>query len=127
MKHMASTDFYVIEVDQVRNRLILTFKGAWLSPDQVPNYLQDHSAAIELLSPGFTALVELREMEAMLLTDYVEKSQMDAVKAGIRKAARIYGERALIKTQTDRINERTGLRSKAFKDQREAEAWLDGS
>jgi hypothetical protein len=91
----------------------------------VPHYLEDHSAAVGLLSPGFTALVELREIEATLLSDYLEESQIDAVKAGIKKAARVYGERALVKTQTDRINKRTGLRSQAFKDLKEAEEWLD--
>lgn len=125
MKYVASTDFYRIEVDQERNRLFLTFRGSWIKPEQVPHYLEDHSAAVGLLSPGFTALVELREIEAMLLSDYLEESQIDAVKAGIKKAARVYGERALIKTQTDRINKRTGLRSQAFKDPKEAEEWLD--
>ena len=125
MKSIASTDFYSIDVDQLKNRMVLTYKGSWIRPDQVPNFLEDHAAAVRLLSKGFTVLADVRQMEGMFLSDYVEKVQKHALEAGIRKAARVYPGPSFIRVQADRIHERTGIRSKAFESMEEAEAWLD--
>ncbi|MCA1960929.1 MAG: hypothetical protein LDL33_09035 [Desulfomonile sp.] len=125
MREIASTDFYSIHVDMAKNRLFITYKGAWMKPAQVPNFVKDHADAIKLLSPGFTALVDVRQMEAMLLSDFIRQAQSDAIQAGIKKAARIYDKPTFIQIQAEHIHKKTGLNSKAFDDVAAAEAWLD--
>jgi len=66
-------------------------------------------------------------MDAMLLSDFIREAQSDAVKAGIRKAARIYDKPTFIRIQADQIHKKNGLNSKAFYNVTNAEAWLDES
>ncbi|MCA1960931.1 MAG: hypothetical protein LDL33_09045 [Desulfomonile sp.] len=125
MKEIASTDFYSIHVDKAKNRLFVTYRGTWTKPTQVPDFLRDHAEAINQLTPGYTALIDFRAMDAILLTDFIEKAQLDAVQSGIRKAARIYDRPTFIQIQTDHIRKKTGLNARAFESVAEAEAWLD--
>ncbi len=125
MQEIAVTPFYRIHIDKGKNRLFIVYIGSWIRLDQVPNFVKDHATAVGLLSRGFTALVDVREMESMLLTDVVEKVQMDAVRAGIRKAARVYDRPTFIQVQAERIHKKTGLNSRAFEDMTDAENWLD--
>jgi len=125
MREIASTDFYSIHVDTAKNRLFVTYRGAWTKPTQVPNFLKDHSEAIKELTPGYTALIDFRKMEAILLTDFMEKVQIDSIQTGIRKAARIYDRPTFIQIQADHIGKKTGLNARAFESIAEAEAWLE--
>lgn len=125
MNTIADNDFYRIAISEPQNRLYLTYKGSWMRDKDVANFAADHEKAVASLRSGFTVLVDVRPMEAMLLTDYVEKVQRQAVEAGISKAARVYDRESFIKLQSDRINVKTGIPSRAFYDLESAEAWLD--
>jgi hypothetical protein len=125
MTLIAETDYYSIRIDRLMNRMFLAYKGSWTKPEQVPDFLKDHATAIGLLSPGFTVLVDVRGMESMVLTDFVEKAQMDAMEKGIRKAARVYDRPTFIQIQAESIHRKTGIKSKAFESMADAEAWLD--
>ena len=124
MKEIASTEFYSILIDTGKNRMFLTYKGSWMKHDDVPDFVKDHALAIGQLSSGFTVLVDVRPMQAMLMTDVVEKVQTDAVQAGIRKAARVYDRPTFIQRQAEQIHQKTGMQSKAFDNMADAEAWL---
>ena len=125
MKTIADNDFYRIEVSEAKNRMYLTYRGSWMREKDVAAFGEDHKRAFTCLQKGFTVLVDVRPMEAMLLTDYVEKVQRQAIAAGIKKAARVYDTESFIKLQSDRINVKTGIASRAFYDMESAEAWLD--
>lgn len=125
MIEIASTDFYTIQVDQEKNRLLMAYRGSWVKPDQIPNYVSDHAKAIKLLKPGFTCLVDCRKMEAMLLTDFIAQAQKDAIAAGTRKAARVYAGSTFIEVQAAGIHKKTGMNARAFQSVADAEAWLD--
>jgi hypothetical protein len=125
MNQIASTEFYTIGVDRTRNRLFITYKGAWTKPSQVPDFVKDHAKAIGLLSGGFTALVDVRAMETMLLTDLVKRVQVDALEAGILKAARVYDRPTFIQIQAEQIHKKTGMKSMSFNSVADAEAWLE--
>ena len=127
MNEIASTEFYTIGIDKAKNRLFIIYKGAWIKPAQVPDFVKDHARACALLSPGFTALIDVRQMESMLLTDFVHQVQMDSIRAGIRKAARVYDRPTFIQVQAEHIRKKTGLNQKAFDNVADAEAWLDES
>ena len=64
-------------------------------------------------------------MESMLLTDFIQKAQKDAIEAGTRKAARVYEGSTFIEVQAEGIHKKTGMNAKAFQSVAEAEAWLD--
>jgi hypothetical protein len=125
MKEIASTEFYSILIDTGKNRMFLTYKGSWMKHEDVSGFANDCALATEGLTPGFTVLSDVRPMEAMLITDVIEKVQKDSIQAGIRKAARVYDRPTFIKRQAEQIHQKTGLKSKAFDSVADAEAWLD--
>ena len=125
MEEIASTDFYSIRIDPAKNRLYLTYKGSWVKHDDVSEFVNDHVSARERLSPGFTTLVDVRPMQSMLISDVVEQVVADAVKGGIRKAARVYDRPTFIRRQAEEIHQKSGLKSKSFDSIADAESWLD--
>jgi hypothetical protein len=125
MEEIASTEFYSIQIDRAKNRLFLTYKGSWMKHDDVSEFVNDHISARKRLSSGFTTLVDVRPMEAMLISDVVEKVVEDAVQAGIRKAARVYDRPTFIRRQAEQIHRKSGLKSREFDNMADAEAWLD--
>jgi 3-deoxy-D-manno-octulosonic acid (KDO) 8-phosphate synthase len=125
MKEIASTEFYSILIDTGKNRMFLTYKGSWMKHDDVPDFVNDHARAMERLSRGFTVLADVRPMQAMLITDVIEKVQKDSIQAGIRKAARVYDRPTFIRRQADQIRQKTGLKAMVFDSVADAEAWLD--
>lgn len=125
MKTIASNEFYAIEVDQIKNRIHFTMRGSWTATKRVSGWLDDLGEAIKLCKPGFTELIDWRQSTAILLTDKIAEAQKMAMKAGLRRAARLYERDTFLKLQMDRLTEETGFPVKSFFDLKEAEAWLD--
>jgi hypothetical protein len=125
MKTIASNEFYDIAVDQTKNRIHFTMRGSWTDTKRVTGWLDDLGAAIKLCKPGFTELIDWRQSSAILLTDKIGEAQKMAMKAGLRRAARVYERDTFLKLQMDRLTEETGFPVKSFFDLKEAEAWLD--
>lgn len=127
MELIASTPFYSCHVDKTKNRMYVAYKGAWLKPDQVPDFVKHHGEAMSQLTRGFTVLADWREMESVFITDIIEECQKRSVAAGISKVARVYSKPTFKEIQADSMSQRTGIKSKVFYDIAEAEAWLDES
>jgi hypothetical protein len=127
MELIASTPFYSYHIDKAKNRMYVAYKGAWLKPTQVPDFVKHHVEAISQLTRGFTVLADVRQMESVFITDIIEECQKQAIAAGISKAARVYTKPTFMQIQADTMNEKTGMTSKGFYDFAEAEAWLDES
>ena len=125
MELIHETDYYTFEIDRLKNRMYLVYKGFWKRPDQVPDFVKHHDETISHLLPGFTVLADVRQMEGVVITDILEEVQRHAVKAGIRKAARVYDKPTFKQVQAESIRVRTGITSKGFYSVEEAEAWLD--
>jgi hypothetical protein len=125
MRTIASNDHYVIQVDESRNRLFFVMKGSWIDTKVVPNWEEDVKKALTFLSPGFTELIDWTDVGSILLTDYIATAQELAMKAGVRKAARVYSAERFLKVQMDGLSQKTGFPVKSFLDKKEAEAWLD--
>lgn len=125
MNTVVSNDSYVIAVDQVKNRIYFTMRGSWTNAQQVTGWLDGLAAALKLCRPGFTELIDWRESTGILLTDHIGDAQKMAMKAGLRKAARLYERETFLKFQMDQLSEETGFPVKSFYDQTQAEAWLD--
>lgn len=125
MKTVATTDHYVIEVDEKKNRILFTMKGSWTSTKAVPNWLEDVKKALQLVRPGFTELVDWTAVGAIALTDYIAAAQDLAMKAGLRKAARVYTSERFLKIQMDNLTEKTKFPVQSFFSHEDANAWLD--
>ncbi len=127
MELISSTPFYSLQIDRSKNRMIVAYKGAWLKPDQVPDFVKHHGEAMKQLRKGFTVLADWREMESIFITDVIEQCQKQSVAAGISKVARVYAAPTFKEIQADSMSQRTGIKSKVFYDIAAAEAWLDES
>ena len=125
MKIVASREFYSVAVDGSKNRIHLANRGSWTNAKQIDGWLDDLSAATKLCTPGFTALIDWTQSTGILLTDRVAEAQKLLVKAGMRKAARLFERETFLKYQMDQVSQQTGFPVESFFDRREAEAWLD--
>lgn len=125
MKTLASASAYLVAVDEVKNRIVLTNRGSWTDETQVIRWLDDIGAAIELCRPGFTVLIDWTQSTAILLTDRVAEAQDLLMKGGMRRAARLYDRETFLKHQMDRVSAKTGFPVQTFYSLKEAEAWLE--
>lgn len=125
MRTVASCDHYVIQVDEVKNRIIFLMKGAWTDANAVPDWLEDMSKALKHVKPGFTELIDWTDVSAIILTDYIAAAQQLAINAGLRKAARVYSGEKFLKIQMDTLSKKTSFPVESFFTREQAEAWLD--
>lgn len=127
MKAVASCDHYVIEVDEIKNRIIFAMKGAWTDANAVPDWLEDMRKALKYVKRGFTELIDWTDVSAIVLTDYIAAAQQLAIDAGLRKAARVYSGEKFLKIQMDTLSKKTSFPVESFFTREEAETWLDQS
>lgn len=126
LTHIASNGFYSVSVDQARNRLHLFLAGTWVKADQIPNWLEDVKAGLQLVSSGFTVLTNSTNLSGVLRLDLIVKAEQLIKGANPRKVAFIYDpKRVVAKTQMEAAAEDSGLASKQFLDPLEAEKYLD--
>lgn len=125
MNTIVTTDCYTIAVDETKNRIYFTMRGSWTNPKEVAGWLDWLAAAIKLCKPGFTELIDWRQSTGILLTDHITEAQKLAMRAGLRKAARLYERETFLKLQMDQLTEQTGFPVKSFFDEKEAVSWLD--
>ena len=128
-EEIANNDYYEIYVDRDKNRLYSKLKGFWQKASDVPNYLDDNKKSLDRLSPGFTLLVDNREVKPppQEIMDLHVKAVEACNKAGIGKTALIVSQ-MLVKFAGGKALREGGIeeKSRQFKDPKEAEDWLDG-
>ncbi len=128
-QEIAKNDYYEYYVDKNKNRYYSKLIGFWQKASEVPNYLDDHKKALDLLSPGFTLLVDNRDakpptQECMDL--HLKALEMSNNK-GVGRTAFIVAQ-LVVKFAGDRALRESGMEemSRQFNDINEAEDWLDG-
>ena len=124
---ITKTEFYVIEIDKVKNRGYITFTGFCKAASEIPNFLDDVKKATQGLKSGFTLLADLTKFKtpAKEVADLHMESQKTWIQLGLSKTAVLMPESALIKMATTRWSETSGMARKEFKGRNQAEAWLD--
>jgi len=123
---IAQNDYYVIAVDQIKNRAYLTLMGYWKSRAEVPRYLEDWRKAIRELSRGFTVLTDVTRFKAPsadVVTLHTE-AQKVLMSGGLNKVAEIVGSDIIAKMAVDRFSRESGMQKGTFDNWREAEDWL---
>ena len=125
---VAKNEYYEMEVDKEKNRSYSKYIGYWESVDAVPNYLEDIKAVIRRLKPGFTTVIDLREMKIPHpeVINLMIEAQRVGEDAGFSKSARVVLA-PLEKLATKRIVNVANVKEKSreFNSVEEAEAWLD--
>ncbi|SDZ17339.1 hypothetical protein SAMN05444365_106150 [Micromonospora pattaloongensis] len=126
MQQLVSNDRYAIAVDTAKNRLYLTVKGYWLSPQDAPRYVEDLTTAAKRLRPQFAVLTDATTMrphheDVMPLHIAAQQALMAA---GMSRVAEIL-PRAATRLQTRRLSNQSGMFKAEFDTHEEAEAWLD--
>ena len=125
MAVVASTPFYTISVDSVKNRMSLKVKGSWLKDSEVPTFLDDIRKGLDKCSPGFTIFMDVSEMGGTFLPDVLAEAQKMAIQAGVKKVGSVYEKETFFKMQAEQIAQKTGFPVKRFGKVQDAEAWLD--
>lgn len=127
MKTIAQNDYYVIAVDQSKNRAYLIIIGYWKSRGDVPKYLDDWKKALRDFSKGFTVLSDVTKMKAPP-ADVVQvhtEAQKLLMSGGLNKVAELVGRDVITKMAIDRFSKESGMYKGTFDNWREADEWLD--
>ena len=127
MQTLVNAERYVLKVDLLKNRMYWTFKGFWKELEGEDAYLQYWHAAANKMTPGFTVLVDLSELQIMSAewTGIAVKTQEIVMAAGVKAVAEVIPGRAVLELQAGRIANTTGIRKQVFPTKAAAEAWLD--
>jgi hypothetical protein len=126
---IAETEFYKLEADSAANRSYSLCRGFWPDTDEFKkNYLANMQKVIARLRPGFTTIVDIREMKIppQGLAETILKVQSLQKDAGIKRSARISDQpiQTLASERMRREGEVEGI-VRTFNSLPEALAWLD--
>jgi hypothetical protein len=126
---IADTEFYKIEVDSEANRSYSLCRGFWPDTDEFKkNYLATMQKLISRLRPGFTTVVDIREMKIPPagLAETILKAQTMQKGAGLKKSARI-SDQPIQTLASDRMRREGEVEDmiRTFNSLLEALAWLD--
>jgi hypothetical protein len=116
-----------VDVNKIKNRIYLVLEG-YHDVDEAKRMKELYRNAIESCKPGFTVLADLREYKPG--DDEVRVIHAEAVKlaeaAGVRKVARVVGDKPLGGMQIDRVAKKEGHYDAGhFQTTEEAERYLD--
>ena len=126
MKTIAETESYKYEIDEVKNRALVTFKKDPAgSRDEEQAGLEACQVMCDELAGGFSILCDFREMKATKAPDLFEAAQDMLIEAGVEKFAAVYSGKTFAKFQMAGISVKRGLPVKVFFNMEEALAWLD--
>ncbi len=124
---IAETERYIIRVDKLKNRMLLELKGFWSTLESIRNYIPDLEAAAAVLTPPFTALVDVREMRTpgAGVKDYMVEAQKVVIAAGLARSAEVFPRGVSKEIELESYSKESQLVRRGFKTIAEAEAWLD--
>ena len=125
MNAVADKECYRLDVDVQKNRLYFLIRGDWTSPKNFTEWIPDLEKATGQLKPGFTELIDWTGMTLISMTDAIVDHHELAMKAGIKKAARLFDQDHFVTFQLAWVSKETGFPIKVFYDRAEAESWLD--
>ena len=128
MEEIAKNKYYEMYVDPSKNRVYYTYKGFWESPAVVPDYFEDHKRSVGRTTPGFSGIVDLKDMKTPP-QDVMElhmKVQNYSLQHGMKRSAHII-DAALVELASGRFVKETDSKevTRSFASRLEAEDWLD--
>jgi len=130
-REIAKNEYYEIYVDEEINRVHWLLRGRWDKPSDLPDYVRHNREALGLLRPGFTAVVDLRDMgiPGVEMLALITEMSKEAEEAGQGRQAQIVNREFLEGTRASRdVIKESGmdLKMMQFGNYEEAIEWLDG-
>jgi hypothetical protein len=125
---IVENDYYAAYVDKSRNRMYWTLRGFWKDVSVVPDYKIDNRKCLDMLLPGFTVLLDIRELKtppADVIDLHMEN--LKAVEnAGMKYQAQVL-DQAILKIAGSRVLREAHMEEKMrqFNTIEEADSWLD--
>ena len=129
-KEIAKNAFYEAYVDEEINRMYWVMRGQWKKLSDIPDYRKHNMETLSYLKPGFTALIDLRDMEVPgteILGSLTETTK-EVEEAGVGRLAQIVDKKSLEAIRTGRgVIKESGMDVKMmqFGSYEEAIEWLD--
>lgn len=116
---------YIIKADTSINRLYITVEGT-IENSEVEVYTNTLKKNVNMLKPGFTALLDLRKAKVFGQEEMksIQGTKEVAVAGGLSKSAMLV-ESAVLKMQMNRNFKEVGPQDMAFTEYDEAEAFLN--
>ena len=129
-KEIAKNEFYEIHVDQGINRVYKVMRGHWKKLSDVLDYKRHNLEALGYLKPGFSTLLDLRDMEVPSdeVLDLMVGVSRDSEEAGQGRQAQIINKKdmGIVRKGRDVIKESDmDLKMMQFGSYEEAVEWLD--
>jgi len=126
---IAETEFYKLEVDPEENRSYSHCRGFWPDTDEFKkDYLANMKKLVTRLRPGFTTVVDIREMKIppQGLAETILKVQSMQKDAGLKRSARI-SDQPIQTLASDRMKREGEIGDivRTFNTLPEALAWLN--
>jgi hypothetical protein len=125
-KVITDNKHYTLQVNVGKNRAYLKIKGFWRNVDAVPQYIADWKKTVGMLKPGFTLLTDATEMKThpQDVRKLHEEAQGVVLKAGVARIAELMKD-DIAEKQLDAVAKVSAFPKKNFRDQVQAELWLD--
>jgi hypothetical protein len=129
-KEIAKNEYYEVYVDEEINRVYWVMRGDWKKLSDIPDYERHNEEVLNMLEPGFTVLLDLREMgiPAPEVLAYVTDLTKKAESFGLGRQAHILDRKSIeaIRTSRDVIKEAgVDVKMMQFGTFEEADEWLD--
>lgn len=129
-QEIAKNEFYEAYVDEEINRAYWVMRGDWKKLSDVPDYEKHNDIVLSLVKPGFTVVLDLREMgiPSPEVLEYVTSLTKKAEDAGLGRQAHVLDRKSIeaIRTSRDVIKEAgVDLKMMQFATYEEAVEWLD--
>ena len=129
-KEIAKNEFYEIHVDEVINRVYKVLRGHWKKFADVFDYKRHNLEAMSHLKPGFTALLDIREMQLPSdeVLDLMVGVSKDSEEAGQGRQAQVINKKdmGIVRKGRTVIKESDmDLKMMQFGTIEEAVEWLD--
>jgi len=103
-KEIARNEFYEVYVDEDINRVYWVMRGDWKKLSDIPDYERHNEEVLNMLKPGFTVLLDLREMgvPAPEVLAYVTGLTKRAEEAGLGRQAHVLDRKSIEAIRTSR-------------------------
>lgn len=129
-KEIAKNEYYEAYVDDEINRMYWVMKGKWKKLADIPDYRKHNMETLSHLRPGFTALIDIRDMEIPgdEVLGLITEMTREVENAGMKRQAQIINKDFLegIRKSRDVIKESgMDLKMMQFGSSEEAIEWLN--
>ena len=129
-KEIANTQYYEIHVDEEINRVYKVMRGHWKNLSDVLDYKKHNLESLSYLKPGFTTLLDLRDMQlpSQEVLDLMVAVSKDSEEAGQGRQAQIINKKdmGIVRKGRDVIKESDmDLKMMQFGSYDEAVEWLN--